>query len=685
MADVIRAVYDRIERRGDDAVWIATVPREEALARAVALDTERDALLGPPADRAGGPDDGRPDGQDPADQADLPALFGLPFAVKDNIDVAGLPTTAGCPAFAREPAEDAHAVAALLAAGAVCVGKTNLDQFATGLSGARSPYGTPVSPFDSSMIAGGSSSGSGVAVAVGLVTFAIGTDTAGSGRVPAALSNVVGLKPSRGLVSTRGLVPACRSLDCLSVFALSVSDARLVLSVMNGYDPADPYSRRLPLVPPPGVGSGPVSSPAGQRLIGSGHPPGPGPGPGPGPRTDPSGPGTGRLRVGIARPEDLTFFGDRGARAVHARSLELIRAGGDRTREVDLAPFLAAGALLYNGPWLAERFASVGEFVMARPEQTHPVVRAVLAPGSRISGVDVFRGLSHLRALRQQVDEVWTTIDVLVLPTVPTTYPVEAVLADPIGRNGELGHYTTFVNLLDLAAIAVPAGFADGLPHGVTFIAPAGRDTLLADVATQFQSRAALPLGATGHALVRSGSVTLRGTTPAARGVAAADGTSASPVSPADEVDTDRVDTDRVDTDRVDVAVVGAHMSGLPLNGELVRLGAVLLRRDRTLPRYRLYALPGGPPRRPGLLRVAADGVAIDAEVWRMPVAAVGTFLRGVPAPLAIGTVDLVGGPTLGFLCESAAVAGAEDISELGGWRRFLAGSRSEPTPSRVP
>ncbi len=623
VSDVIRAVYDRIERRGDDAVWIATVPREEALARAAALDAERDALLGPPADQ-----------RDPAGAAELPALFGLPFAVKDNIDVAGLATTAGCPAFGYEPAKDAPAVAALLAAGAVCVGKTNLDQFATGLSGARSPYGTPVSPFDASMIAGGSSSGSGVAVAVGLVSFAIGTDTAGSGRVPAALSNVVGLKPSRGLVSTRGLVPACRSLDCLSVFALSVADARLVLSVMNGYDPADPYSRRLPPVPAPGAEAGP---------------------------------GRGALRVGIARPQDLTFLGDRGARAVHARSLELIRAGGDRTIEVDLAPFLAAGALLYSGPWLAERFSSMGEFVLARPEQTHPVVRAVLAPAAEISGVDAFRGLSRLRSLRRAVEEVWTEIDVLVLPTVPRSFPVEAVLADPIGRNAQLGHYTTFANLLDLAAVAVPAGFADGLPHGVTFLAPAGRDAFLADLAAEFQARAGLSLGATGHPLARSGPTTPRGAAPARRGAGAADGGPAGSAG------------------HVDIAVVGAHMSGLPLNGDLVRLGAVLLRRDRTAARYRLYALPGGPPRRPGLLRVAAGGVAVEAEVWRMPAEAVGTFLLDVPAPLTIGTVDLAGGPTLGFLCESAAVAGAQDISELGGWRPFLAGSRPEPTPSPVP
>ncbi len=652
VTEVIAAVYDRIEARGDDAVWISRFPRSQALARAAALDAQRDALFGPPpaptapmapagsTGSATGPDHD-PDGLGGA-TPDLPALFGLPFAVKDNIDVAGLPTTAGCPGFAYEPTEDAPAVSALLAAGAICVGKTNLDQFATGLSGARSPYGTPVSPFDPTLIAGGSSSGSGVAVAVGLVTFAVGTDTAGSGRVPAALTNVVGLKPSRGLVSTRGLVPACRSLDCLSVFALSVPDARLALSVMNGYDAADPYSRRLPLMPPADDAPAPDAAPAAslfppeQGASGNNdHPPRP-----------PHG-----LRVGVARPEQLTFFGDRGARAVYDDGLRLIRGVGARTGEIDLGPFLAAGALLYGGPWLAERFASVGEFVTARPDEVHPVVRTVLEPGASITGVETFRGLTHLRALRRQADEIWRDIDVLVLPTVPTTYPVEAVQADPIGLNARLGRYTTFVNLLDLAAVAVPVGFADGLPHGLTLIAPAGRDEFLVDLAARLHARTGLPVGATGHALARSG--------PAGR-----------PGTPAGFLD---------------LAVVGAHMSGLPLNGELTRLGAVLLRHDRTLPRYRLYALPGPQPRRPGLLRVHTGGAAIDAEVWRLPLAAAGGFLLEVPSPLAIGTLDLAGGPTLGFLCESAAVNGALDITALGGWRSYLARPQTETAPSQVP
>nr|WP_244957119.1 allophanate hydrolase [Candidatus Frankia nodulisporulans] len=608
-----------MEARGDDAVWISMVPRPQAMARAAALDAMRDALFGP----AGG-------GRAGADSR-LPALFGLPFAVKDNIDVAGLPTTAGCPGFAREPTSDAPAVAALLAAGAVCLGKTNLDQFATGLSGARSPYGTPVSPFDPEMIAGGSSSGSGVAVAAGLVTFAVGTDTAGSGRVPAALTNVVGIKPSRGLVSTRGLVPACRSLDCPSVFALSVADARLALSVMAGYDPADPYSRRLPG----------VAGPAWPTVSSSGRHP----------------------RVAMARPRELTFFGDAGARAVHEHGLSLLRELGVELVPVDLEPFLAAGRLLYEGPWLAERFASVGEFVLARPDQVHPTVRAVIEPGAAITGVEVHRGLTRLRVLRRQAEALWQDVDALVLPTVPTSYPVAAVLADPIGLNSRLGRYTTFANLLDLAAVAVPVGFHGGLPHGATLLAPAGQDAFLADLAARLHASTGLPTGATGHPLAEA--ITPTPPTPPAP---------PTPLVPAGS-----------GPDVVDLAVVGAHLSGLPLNGELTRLGAVLVRRDRTLPRYRLYALAGGPPRRPGLLRTTRGGSAIEVEVWRLSTQAAGRFLLGVGSPLAIGTVELVGGPTLGFLCESAAVEGAEDITDLGGWRPYLATAGPPPSTVDVP
>jgi allophanate hydrolase len=579
---VIDAVYARIAERGDDHVWISLVPRDEALTRARELGRR---LRGP---------------------GELPPLFGLPFAVKDNIDVAGLPTTAACPSFAYLPTVSAPLVARLLAAGAICVGKTNLDQFATGLTGTRSPYGTPRSPFGADLIPGGSSSGSGVAVAAGLVTFAIGTDTAGSGRVPAALTNTVGLKPTRGLVSGRGMVPACRSLDCPSVFALSVPDAQAVLSVIAGYDPHDPWSRRLPPVPAP------VRPP----------------------------------RVGVLPAPAREFFGDTGAAAGYDTALGLLADAGATCVPFDVEPFLAAGTLLYGGPWLAERTAAIGTFLDAHRDEIHPVTRAVLAPGATITGAEVFGGIATLRALRRQVDACWDDLDMIAVPTVPTTYTLAEVAADPVTLNANLGRYTTFANLLDLAAVAVPAGFAAGLPFGVTLAGPAGSDAALCALAADLHARAGLPVGAGRHPLAPS---------PASPGKAAVPAVRAGMGG------------------GVDLAVVGAHMSGLGLNGQLTSLGGTFVRCARTRADYRLFALPGTEPARPGLVRVGHGGVAIEAEIWRLPTEAVGIFLAGVPAPLAIGTVALDGGDSLGFLCEAHATAGALDISTHGGWRAYLA------------
>lgn len=577
---VIDAVYARIAERGDDHVWISLVPRDEALARAREL--------------------GRCHGE-------LPALFGLPFAVKDNIDVAGLPTTAACPSFGYLPTVSAPLVTRLLAAGAICIGKTNLDQFATGLTGTRSPYGTPRSPFGADLIPGGSSSGSGVAVAAGLVTFAIGTDTAGSGRVPAALTNTVGLKPTRGLVSGRGMVPACRSLDCPSVFALSVADAQAVLSVIAGYDADDPWSRRLPAVP---------------ATLAAGVP----------------------RRVGVLPAGAREFFGDTGAAAGYETALELLAEAGATCVPFDVEPFLAAGTLLYGGPWLAERTAAIGSFLDAHRDEIHPVTRAVLAPGATITGAEVFQGIATLRALRRQVDACWDGLDMIAVPTVPTTYTLAEVAADPVTLNTSLGRYTTFANLLDLAAVAVPAGFAAGLPFGVTLAGPAGSDQALCALAADLHARAGLPVGAGKHPLAP-----LPVRAPPAR-------------------------------TGVELVVVGAHMSGLGLNGQLTSLGGTLVRQARTRADYRLFALPGTEPARPGLVRVGQGGVAIEAEIWRLPADAVGTFLAGVPAPLAIGTVALDRGDSLGFLCEAHATAGALDISSHGGWRAYLASLASLPT-----
>lgn len=418
-AQVFAGVLGRIAARGDDHVWISVRQAADLAAEAAWLvrrwpDPER-----------------------------RPSLFGVPVAVKDNIDVAGLPTTAGCPGYAYQPTADAPLVSRLRAAGAVVIGKTNLDQFATGLSGTRSPYGACESPLAPGLIAGGSSSGSAVAVAAGLVPVAIGTDTAGSGRVPAALTGTVGFKPSRGLVSTLGIVPACASLDCPSVFAASVADARSVLAVIAGHEPADPWSRRLPF---PAVAA------------------------------------AGRKRIGV--PREPAFHGDSAAevafRSVTARLADL----GHEMVEVDLEPFLAAGRLLYDGPWIAERLAAVGDFAGKHPDLLHPVTLQVLRGGREFDAVDAFRGLYRLRELRARTAPCWSAMDVLAVPTVPTTFTIAEMLADPIGRNTVLGHYTTFANLLDLAALAIPGGRTPaGRPHGITLLAPAGGDAALADLA----------------------------------------------------------------------------------------------------------------------------------------------------------------------------------------------------------
>jgi allophanate hydrolase len=420
-AEVVEEVLGRIASRGEDHVWISVRAEAELLAEA-----ERLVRRWP-------------------DPGGRPPLFGVPVAVKDNIDVAGLATTAGCPGYAYLPPGSAPLVRRLQAAGAVVIGKTNLDQFATGLSGTRSPYGACESPLVPGLISGGSSSGSAVAVAAGLVPVAIGTDTAGSGRVPAALTGTVGIKPSRGLVSTLGIVPACASLDCPSVFATSVPDALAVLAVIAGPEPGDPWSRRLPV---------------------------------PGPRPGVPGP----VRIGV--PREAEFYGDDAAAEAFGAAVAALADRGHTLVEVNLGPFLAAGRLLYDGPWIAERLAAVGGFADRHPEEVHPVTLEVLQGGRRFDAVDAFRGLYRLRELAAQTGPTWAGMDVLAVPTVPTTFTIAEMLADPVGRNSVLGHYTTFANLLNLAAVAVPCGFTSaGRPHGITLLGPAGRDGLLAEVA----------------------------------------------------------------------------------------------------------------------------------------------------------------------------------------------------------
>ena len=425
--------YARIRAHDDAAVFISLRDEEDALAQASAL-------------AAGG-------------NSRLP-LFGVPVAVKDNIDVAGLATTAGCPAFAYAPAADATCVARLKDAGAIVIGKTNLDQFATGLVGVRSPYGIPRNPFDAEVIPGGSSSGSAVAVAASLVPLALGTDTAGSGRVPAALNNIVGLKPSLGLISTAGVVPACRTLDCVSVLALTVEDAFTALSVMAGADGADPYSRPRPL-----------------GALG----------------TMPAG-----VRLGVPAPAQREFFGDMDCAQAYAAALA--RFAGLRVAliETDMAPFYRAARLLYEGPWVAERYIAARSVIESAPASMHPVTRQIILGGARHSAVDAFAAFYELAELRRRCERAFERIDALALPTIPHAYTVKEVLADPVELNSRLGTYTNFVNLLDLCAVAVPAAMLPGgLPFGVTLIGRAGDDARIAAIARAFHADTALALGAT--------------------------------------------------------------------------------------------------------------------------------------------------------------------------------------------
>jgi allophanate hydrolase len=574
---VAREITARIRARGEDAVWISRVPEDALLDAAAALE-HRAAAEGIGA---------------------MP-LYGLPFAIKDNIDVAGLPTTAACPGFAYRPVRSAPVVARLVAAGALLVGKTNLDQFATGLVGTRSPYGVPRNPFDPDFIPGGSSSGSAVAVAAGLVAFSLGTDTAGSGRVPASVNNIVGLKPTRGLVSGRGVVPACRSLDCVSVFALTVSDAAAVLEVIRGADPEDGYSR---------------PAPPGFACFG----------------TMPA-----RFAFGVPRPAQREFFGNADAAALFETAIARLALLGGMPVEIDLAPLLEVGSLLYRGAWLAERMAAIDDAIERDRAILHPVTRRIIANGDAISGAAAFRDRHRLAELRRQTEPVWRGIDVMLLPTTGTIHRIAEVEADPLGANEQLGHYTNFTNLLDLSAIAVPHGFQpNGLPAGVTLLAPAFHDPLLAALAAAFQAQAGLPLGATDTPLL--------------------------PLQPP---------TTAAVFPYVPIAVIGAHLSGQLLNGELLALGARLRQATRTAADYRLYVLPDG--RRPGLVRMPGAGGTIEVEIWDVPAAGVGALLSGIRPPLGLGTISLADGSEVsGFLCESYAVEGARDITAFGGWRAW--------------
>ncbi|MDX6676530.1 MAG: allophanate hydrolase [Solirubrobacteraceae bacterium] len=551
--DTIEQVIEALRVTQDRFIWINRVPDEQLRARATELAAGR---------------------------RDLP-LLGVPFAVKDNIDVAGLPTTAGCPDFAHVPAQTAFVVRCLLAAGAILVGKTNMDQFATGLAGTRTPYGACASVVSPQHVSGGSSSGSAVAVGAGVVAFALGTDTAGSGRVPAAFNAIVGLKPTIGRLSTHGVLPACRTLDCVTIFARDAGDAAAVLAVAGRFDQADPFSRQVPS---------------------------------PTPRGRPS-------VIGVPRDADLGELDAPGRRAWRAARARIAGLADDLV-EIEIEPFVEAARLLYDGPWVAERYVAVGEFLERDDIVADPTVRAIVLAGAKLSATDAFRGLHRLAELRLATNSVWERIDALALPTVPSQPTHAEVAADPVGVNARLGLWTNFVNLLDLAAVAVPAEARDdGRPFGVTFTAPAWSDESLLRLAVAFE---------------------------------------------------------RTATTQVDVAVVGAHLSGMARNHELVEHGARRVRCARTAPCYRLFDLADGTGR-PGLIRDPdGHGAEVEIEIWRLGAAAFGSFVAAVRAPLAIGSLELADGTTVhGFLCEAHAVRDAREVTQYGGWREYLATASS--------
>jgi len=525
-------------------------------------------------------------------------LYGVPFAIKDNIDAADWPTTAACPEFAYTAGADASVVARLRAAGAILMGKTNLDQFATGLVGTRSPYGAVSNSFNPAYVSGGSSSGSASVVARGLVAFSLGTDTAGSGRVPAGFNNIVGLKPTKGRLSNTGLVPACRTVDCISIFALTVDDAESVAAIAEGYDGTDAYSRRNPNTAPVGF--------------------------------------TAAFKLAV--PATLEFFGDAQNQAVYEQALLKLSDMGAEITRIDFTPFQALAEQLYYGSWVAERTVALESMLESSPDAINPVVRGIVENGLGYSACDAYKA-EYLRAtLSRQINDALAGYDALVVPTSATIRTLAEMDAEPVLYNSQFGFYTNFTNLADLSALALPAGMrADGLPAGITLIAPAWHDTALARFGKQWQAHLQLPLGATGRPFPtrQSASLPPHGS--------------------------------------VRVAVVGAHLTGMPLNFQLTRRDAVFVEQTLTERDYRLYALPGTVPPKPGLAK-AESGQSIIVELWDVPLARFGEFVAEIPAPLGIGNLTLVDGRSVkGFICEPWALADALDITAFGGWRAYIA------------
>lgn len=578
-AQMIDNVFSRLAAVDDPGIFISLSDRDTLLAEAEALG-KFDPVAKP--------------------------LWGLPFAVKDNIDVAGLPTTAACPDYAYQPQKDATVVRLLKNAGALVIGKTNLDQFATGLVGVRSPFPIPRNAIDPTLVPGGSSSGSAVAVAQGIVSFSLGTDTAGSGRIPAGLNNIVGLKPSVGAISTIGVIPACRTLDCVSIFALTADDAFSVFEVAAKPDAEDAYSRILPQAP--ALAQPPV------------------------------------LTIGVPAKADLEFCGDKAMQESYEQSLSTLQSMGHRLVELPFQWFFEVARLLYEGAWVAERYQAVRDFFDEKPDSFHPVTRGIYGAAKTLSAADAFAGFYRLQALKQTLQPLIASVDLIAVPTAPTHYSLEDLGAEPIAANSRLGTYTNFVNLLDLCGIAVPTGMRDdGLPSSVTVLAPFGKDGLAAALGDALHRATSNKVGATGWPL------------PAPK-----------PLDPA------------ADDTLLPIVVVGAHLSGMPLNRQLADLNARFLRAGKTAPVYTLHALAHQTPAKPGLLYMGAEsgaGAAIDIEIWQLSPENFARFVNMIPPPMCIGTIQLDdGSQAKGFLVEPAALESSTDITAFGGWRAWIAG-----------
>lgn len=542
-------------------------------------------------------------------------LYGIPFAVKDNIDVSSFASTAGCVVLNEIKTQDAEVVRRLKQAGAIVLGKTNLDQFATGLVGTRSPYGAVPNSFDSAYVSGGSSSGSASVVARGMVPFSLGTDTAGSGRVPAAFNNIVGLKPTKGRFSNRGVVPACKSIDCVSIFALCIEDAAQVAQILEGYDQEDVYSRQHP-----------ENTPA----TFSTHP-------------------------HFAIPAQLEFFNDEQAEQAFAESVDQLKQLGVRITAIDFSVFEQLAAQLYAGSWVAERTAAVGDLLTQHADQVDATVREIISQGLGFSAVDAYQAEYLRRDLSRKIQQTLSEFDALLVPTTPTIYKISDISEHPIEYNAHLGRYTNFTNLADLSAVALPAGFrADDLPVGISLIAPAWHDDALAVFAQRWQAHLQLPLGATQRPYVEwAQSVNEHSTKFLSRSKPC----HASGPSP----------------HHVRVAVVGAHLTGMPLNFQLTTRQAVFVERAFTSAAYALYALDGTQPAKPGLVRNTQIGKTIELELWDIPVARFGEFVAEIVSPLGMGNVELDDGRWVkGFICEPFALAQAQEISHFGGWRAYI-------------